>query len=187
MNKAMKTLIIITSCSVTVAFIPYAACTWTCPSVFFLFSCYIYLIPAFQCFLFLFAVWKYLNHCCNWFLLPSATTYSRCLFVFVKKVLTGFFFVFMFRVLLPYFMTVGPLGWEDVLPCASLSLPSLFCTHLLGHPKCFSSSLEISLTHNRCGARWGERAWKKNTSLSTAVQCLSPSNSMSMCWCRGEV
>lgn len=97
------------------------------------------------------------------------------------------FFVFMFRMLLPYFMTVGPLGWEDVLPCASLSLPSLFCTHLLGHPKCFSSSLKISLTHNRCGARWGERAWKKNTSLSTAVQCLSPSNSMSMCWCRGGV
>lgn len=46
-------------------------------------------------------------------------------------------FVFMFRMLLPHFMAVGLLGWEDVLPYASLSLPSLFCIHLLGHPKCF--------------------------------------------------
>lgn len=67
-------------------------------------------------------------------------------------------FVFMFRMLLPHFMAVGLLGWEDVLLYISLSLPSLFCIHLLGHPKCFLFSLKIYLTHNRCGARWGEKA-----------------------------
>ena len=71
---------------------------------------------------------------------------------------------------------------EDVLPCTSLSLPSLFFTHLLGHLECFSSSLKINLTHTKCGARWGDRAWRKNTGISTPEQCkgLLTSNSTTM-------
>lgn len=95
-------------------------------------------------------------------------------------------FVFMFRMLLPHFRAVGLLGWEDILPYTSLSLPSLFCIYLLGHPKCFLSSRKIYLTHNRCGARWGEKVWRKNTGLSTSEQALSASKSTSIYWCKGR-
>lgn len=156
MNKVMITLIITNSCSFTVAFIPYTACTWTCPSVFiFLLHLSHSRFPVFYIFICSMKIFKSLLQ----FVFIVQCNHLFQVFIYLcEKGSYWILFMFMFRMLLPHFMAVGPLGWEDVFPCASLSLPSLFCTRLLGHPKCFSSSLKISLTHNRCGARWGERA-----------------------------
>lgn len=152
------------------------------PSVFFLFSFYL----SHSCFpvyhIFVCSSMKILKSLLQFVFIAQGDHLFQVFISLSEKGSYWVLFMFMFRVLLPHFMAVEPLGWEDVLPCASLSLPSLFCTHPLGHPKCFSSSLKISLTHTRCGARWGEKTWRKNTSISTAVQRrgLSPSNSMSM-------
>lgn len=143
------------SCFFTVAFTTYAVCTWMCPSVL-IFLLYL----SHSCFsvvyVFIYNT-KILRTLLQFFIVECHHLFQ----VFHYLCELGSFwilFVFMFRMLLPCFMAVGLLGWEDVLPYTSLSLPSLFCIHLLGHPKCFLSSLKIDLIHNRCGARWGDKA-----------------------------
>lgn len=118
-----------------VAFITYAASSWMYPSVF-IFLLYLSHFCFSVDYIFIYNT-KILGTLLQFFIVQCHHLFQVLVYL-CELGSYWILFVIMFRMLLPHFMTVGLLGWDDVLPYASLSLPSLFCIHLLGHPKCFS-------------------------------------------------